>query len=382
MKNPYDLLNDTQINVDEYEKVELSQAEKDRLLHTLQTSIQPRKKKTRKSLIAAAVALVMVSPVMLSNEHVWASLSKAGNQIEQFFNKPDNQFTGYKQKIEQVVTDQNVAVILNELMLDDGQILLSLNVNATQLDKLALGAGKNSPISPGELIVKIDDVTFANSARSIQLEDQKTEDGSWNYLYTFDLNSIDTDGDGVNDKDNFQILDDYMNSDKDYDVNITFNTMEYEKKNGVHSGKYSDSFGQIKGNWTFQTTVNGKNIKSDTDVYYVDKEINIKEKDVEGVLKIEEVRVSPISLKIHYTFEYTKGSQMETNVDLLIENEKGRRLTGSATGTGTDTLSTMDIDIPLEDDIKQIKITPTLSDYESESSKDLKDKAFEVKLQK
>ncbi|WP_338753179.1 DUF4179 domain-containing protein [Bacillus sp. FJAT-52991] len=382
MKHPYDLLNETKINVDEYEEVELSRAEKDRLLHTLQKNVQPRKKKPRKGFIAAAVALAVMSPFMLSNEHVWASLSKAGKQIEQFFNKPDNQFTGYKQKVEQVATDQNVAVTLNELMLDDGQVLLSLNVNAEQLDTKALGAGEDSPIRPGELIIKIGDMTFANSSHSIQLEDQKTEDGSWNYLYTFDLNSIDTDGDGINDKDNFQILDDYMNADKDYDVNIAFNTMEYEKKSGVHSGKYSDSFGQIKGNWAFQTTVNGGNIKSDTDVYYVDKEINIKEKDVEGILKIEEVRVSPVSLKVHYTFEYTKGNQMETNIDLRVEDEKGRLLTGSGTGGGTDTLSTMDIDIPLEDDIKQIKITPSLFDYERESSKDLKDQAFEVKLDK
>ncbi|WP_203363567.1 DUF4179 domain-containing protein [Bacillus sp. REN10] len=382
MKNPYDLLNETQINVDEYEEVELNQAEKDRLLHTLQKSVQPRTKKPRKGLIAAAVALAMISPVMLSNEHVWASLSKAGKQIEQFFNKPDNQFIGYKQKIEQVAADKNVSVTLNELMLDDGQILLSLNVNAAQLDKLTLGAGKSSPIRPGDPIIQIGDVTFSNTAYDSQLEDEKTEDGSWNFLYSVDLTGIDTDGDGIIDKENFQILDDYMNSDKDYDVNITFHTMEYEKKSGVHSGKYSDSFGQIKGNWAFQTTVNGTNIKSDTDVYYVDKEISIKEKDVEGILKIEEVRVSPVSLKLHYTFEYTKGSQMETNVDLLIEDEKGRRLTGSGTGTGTDTLSTMNIDIPLENDLKQIKITPTLFDYESESSKYLKDKAFELKLQK
>lgn len=379
MKHLYDLLNKVDMNVEEYEEVELSRAEKDRLVHTLRKRVHPPKKKYQKVFVAAAFVLATASPIMLSNDQVWASLSKAGKQIEQFFNKPENQFIGYKQKSEQTATDQNIDVTLNEFMLDDGQILLSLNVNAEHLNKKALGANPKAPIRPGELIVNIGDVTFANSAHSVQLEDEKTEDGSWNYLYSFDLNSIDTDGDRVNDKDDFQILD-HMDSNKEYGVDITFLSMEYEKEGGVHSGKYSDSFGQIKGNWAFKTKVNGENIKSDTEIYSVDKKIKIRDKDVEGILQIKEIRVSPVSLKIHYTFEYTKGDASRKNIDLRVEDGEGKRLLGSGTGTGTDKISTMDAEYPLDDNVAQIKITPVLFDYKSESEQILKDNAFDVQF--
>ncbi|OZI12667.1 hypothetical protein CEW92_05800 [Bacillaceae bacterium SAS-127] len=380
MKNPYDLLNETQINVDEYEEVELSQAEKDRLLHTFQTSIQPRKKKTRKGLIAAAVALVMVGPVMLSNEHVWASLSKAGNQIEQFFNKPDQQLTEYKQTSGQVATDQNIAVTLNEVLLDDGQLLMNLNINAEQVDMKALEANEDFPIFPKNLTLQIGDVTFNDSAGSAtyssELDDKK--DDNWDLLYSVDFSGVDTDGDGFNDKDNSEVLDTIMNASQDHDVQIAFNAMEYEKKNGLFSD--DASFEQIKGNWAFQTTVNAQNMKSDTNIYPINKKIHVKEENVEGILNIKEARMSPVSLKIHYTFEYTKGNEMDNFIDLQVKDEQGKALNGSSTGDGTDTLSKMTREVPLESNIEKIKITPNL--FGTESDELLTDDAFEVELQK
>ncbi|MGM7636680.1 DUF4179 domain-containing protein [Bacillus sp. Hm123] len=380
MKNPYDLLNETQINVDEYEEVELSQAEKDRLLHRLQTSIQPRKKKPRKGLIAAAVALVMVGPVMLSNEHVWASLSKAGNQIEQFFNKPDQQLTEYKQTSGQVATDQNIAVTLNEVLLDDGQLLMNLNINAEQLDMKALKMNEDLPIFPKGLTLQIGDVTFNDSAGSAtyssELDDKN--DNNWNLLYSVDFSGIDTDGDGFNDKDNSEVLDKIMNANQDHDIQIAFNAMQYGKKGGLFSDDVS--FEQIKGNWAFQTTVNAQKMKSDTNIYPINKEIHVKEENVEGILNIKEVRVSPVSLKIHYTFKYTKGNEMDNFIDLQIEGEQGKVLDGSSTGDGTDALSKMIKEIPLEGNIEKIKITPDLFGTENDASQLLTDNAFEVEL--
>lgn len=380
MKNPYDLLNETKINVDEYEEVELSQAEKDRLLHRLQTSIQPRKKKPRKGLIAAAVALVMVGPVMLSNEHVWASLSKAGNQIEQFFNKPDQQLTEYKQTSGQVATDQNIAVTLNEVLLDDGQLLMNLNINAEQLDMKALEINKDIPIFPQELTLQIGDVTFNDSVGgatySSELDDKK--DNNWNLLYSVDLSGIDTDGDGFNDKDNSEVLDKIMNASQDQDVQITFNAMEYHQKSGIFSK--DAPLAEIKGKWAFQTTVNAQKMKSDTNIYPINKEIHIKEENVEGILNIKEVRVSPVSLKIHYTFEYK--NEREKYISLQVEDEQGKVLDGSSTGDSAGTLSKMIREIPLEGNIEKIKITPDLFGTESGSTELLTDDSFEVELQK
>lgn len=373
MKNPYELLNQVDSRSEQYEEVQLNAAEKTRLKQSLQAKIKPRKKKNRKLLLAAAFILVTAGPLMLSNDQVWASLSKAGKQIELFFNKPENEFTGYKQMIEKTAADQDVHVTLNELMLDDGQILLSLNIKSTD-------PNRKTPIQPGELQVKIGELAFANAAYTLHRENKETEDGSWNYLYSFDLDHIDTNGDGVNDK-AFQILD-YMDSQKDYPVTITFQTMEYEKEHGTKSGKYSDSFGEIKGHWAFQTTVNGANIQSDTTVYRVDKEININEKGIEGTLKIKEIRVSPVSVKIHHTFEYKKGTSESHAIHLILKDEKGKLLLGSGTGESSLTLSEMSEEIELDHNIRKISITPSIFNYKTESQQPLKDQSFEVDVTK
>ncbi|KIL73160.1 DUF4179 domain-containing protein [Bacillus badius] len=373
MKHPYELFNQIDSKTEEYEEIELSAAEKNKLKQEMRASIKPRKKKNRKFLIAAAFVLAAASPVMLTNDHVWASLSKAGKQIELFFNKPENEFTGYKQTVDQTATDKNIHVTLNELMLDDGQVLLSLNIKADNGDQ-------QKSVMPGQMQVKIGDFTFANSSYSVQPANEKTEDGSSNYLYSFDIDHIDTDGDGLMDEP-FQILD-HIDPQKDYPVSIQFNTMEYEKAGGAHSGKYSDSFGSIKGSWTFQTTVNGENIQSNTAVYRIDKKIHINEKNLKGVLKIEEIRVSPVSVKIRHTFEYTKGSSESHQVNLVVKDEKGHTLTGSGTGSGTDTLSEMNEELELTSDLEKLIITPSIFDNQKNNKKLLKDQSFEVNVTK
>ncbi|WP_042349256.1 DUF4179 domain-containing protein [Bacillus massiliigorillae] len=380
MKNEYDLLNGAHTDLNEYDDIELTDIEKQKLKRNMQKKIKstPVKKIYKKPLIVAALSLAVLSPVILSNERVLASIARIGQQIEMFINKPEDSFNGYKKTISQSVEDRNIQVTMNEIMLDDGQILLNMNVKMNEDEKKKLGINPKSYIQPGEVKIGIDDMEFFDSASSIQREENA--DGSWDYLYKKRLDRADTNGDGLLDIEQYNVLDS-IDPEKDYTVKVSFNNMEYEKV-PLQSGRYSDFMGEIKGNWTFETSINGSKIKSDTRVYSVNKKIPIKDKEVEGILTIKEIRVSPVSLKISHTFEYSKGyrdGSIPIHVDIMLKDENGRKLVGSGTGGGNHIME-MTNEYEVGEDLQKITITPFISDHDKETTQYFDNQSFEVDL--
>ncbi|AUO10402.1 DUF4179 domain-containing protein [Priestia megaterium] len=380
MKNQYDLLNGSSVDFDEYEEIELTASEKKRMKKRLKREIKPTRKKAR-PLIAAAVLLLAVTPVMMQNETVWASVARIGQQIELLMNKPEGSFSGYKKTVNETATDQGIQVKVNELMLDDGQVLLGLTISADEFRRTALGLNRDASIRPGELRVKIGNMLFFDSASSIREEPTKNKDGSWNYLYALKLTQADTNGDGKIDVEGYNVLD-HIDPNKNYQISAQFTSLDFEKNPGqTKSGNYRDSYGEIKGNWTVHTSVNGSKIIADTKVYPLNKEIPINENGIEGVLSIKEVRVSPVSIKMHYTFTASKGSirgGMDVGVD--IKDQNGRNLSESGSGGGTDKMLEMDGEYRNDKDVIMLRFIPYVSDHEKDSSKDLTSDAFNLKV--
>ncbi|MBY0210215.1 MULTISPECIES: DUF4179 domain-containing protein [Priestia] len=384
MKNEYDLLNGSSVDVDEYEEIELTESEKKRMKKRLKREIKLVRKKAR-PLIAAAVLLLAVTPVMMQNETVWASAvrisQQLGQQIELLMNKPEGSLSSYKKAVNETATDQGIEVKVNELMLDDGQVLLGLTISADEFRRTALGLNRDAPIRPGELRVKIGNMSFFDSASSIREEPIKNKDGSWDYLYALKLTQADTDGDGEIDVEGYSVLD-HIDPSKNYQISAQFTSLEFEKNPGqTKSGNYRDSYGEIKGNWTVHTSVNGSKIIADTKVYPLNKEIPINEKGIEGVLSIKEVRVSPVSIKMHYTFTSSNGSiRGGTDIGVKIKDQNGRDLSESGSGGGTDTVLERDDEYRNDKGVVMLRFVPYVSDYENDSSKDLTSDAFNLKV--
>ncbi|MEH6982237.1 DUF4179 domain-containing protein [Priestia megaterium] len=358
MKNQYDLLNGSSVDFDEYEEIELTASEKKRMKKRLKREIKPARKKAR-PLIAAAVLLLAVTPVMMQNETVWASAvrisQQIGQQIELLMNKPKGSLSSYKKTVNETATDQGIQVKVNELMLDDGQVLLGLTISADEFRKTALGLNRNTPIRPGELRVKIGNMSFFDSASSIREEPIKNKDGSWSYLYALKLTQADTDGDGKIDVEGYNVLD-HIDPNKNYQISAQFTSLDFEKNpSQTKSGNYRDSYGEIKGNWTVHTSVNGSKIIADTKVYPLNKEIPINEKGIKGVLSIKEVRVK-------------------------IKDQNGRDLSESGSGGGTDRVLEMDEEYRNDKGVVMLRFVPYVGDYENDSSKDLTSDAFNLKV--
>lgn len=384
MKNQYDLLNGSSVDFDEYEEIELTASEKKRIKKRLKRDIKPARKKAR-PLIAAAVLLLAVTPMMMQNETVWASAvrisQQIGQQIELLMNKPEGSLSSYKKTVNETATDQGIQVKVNELMLDDGQVLLGLTISADEFRRTALGLHRDAPIRPGELRVKIGNMSFFDSASSIREEPIKNKDGSWNYLYALKLTQADTNGDGKIDVEGYNVLD-HIDPNKNYQISAQFTSLDFEKNPAqTKSGNYRDSYGEIKGNWTVHTSVNGSKIIADTKVYPLNKEIPINEKGIEGVLSIKEVRVSPVSIKLHYTFTASKGNaQFGTQVGVTIKDQNGRDLSESGSGGGTDRVLEMEEEYRNDKGVVMLRFVPYVSDYENDSSKDLTSDAFNLKV--
>ncbi|NGY91898.1 DUF4179 domain-containing protein [Bacillus megaterium] len=384
MKNQYDLLNGSSVDFDEYEEIDLTASEKKRMKKRLKREIKPARKKAR-PLIAAAVLLLAVTPVMMKNETVWASAMRIsqqiGQQIELLMKKPEGSLSSYKKAVNETAKEEGNQVKVNEKMLDEGKVVLGLRSRGDERRRKALGLNRNTPIRPGELRVKIGNMSFFDSASSIREEPIKNKDGSWDYLYALKLTQADTNGDGKIDVEGYSVLD-HIDPNKNYQISAQFTSLEFEKNPGqTKSGNYRDSYGEIKGNWTVHTSVNGSKIIADTKVYPLNKEIPISEKGIEGVLSIKEVRVSPVSIKMHYTFTSSNGSiRGGTDVGVDIKDQNGRNLSESGSGGGTDTVIEMDGEYRNDKDVTMLRFIPYVSEHEKDWSKDLTSDAFNLKV--
>ncbi len=383
MKKIYELLNDVSVDTDTYEQTSLTDAEKQRILRRFPAQ-KPQRQFFRKSAIAVAAALLVIVPVVFNQDVVRASVVKIGKQIESFFNKQEGSFVTYKQQIGESVTEQGVCVTLNEILLDNDNLLLSVNVNEA-------GSAKG-PFKPGSLQVKIDDQIYdQNTGYGLQSLGTSNVDGSFDYLYMKPLSGFI----------------DSFDANRDYNIEITFKSMEYEKlaegessvsrltgshgnvnqeSGEVEGGRYSDYFGEIQGEWAFKTVIKGERILADNNTYPIDQVIPIDAQGIQGVLQIKNVRISPLMVQLRYTFELSEISQSlalpTIDVGFEVLDENGEGLTGSSGGSGTDTFWEMEGEYYLSDDQKTVKLLPYIHfDTSTDDVTYLYDKTVEIDLQ-
>ncbi|MGL5713776.1 MAG: DUF4179 domain-containing protein [Paraclostridium sp.] len=258
---------------------------------------QIKLRKTR-SLVAGLSGVILVGSIVLSSESTWAYIDNMTKKIESFFDREESEFDKYKFEGNQMVSDSGLEITLGEVILDDRQLILSMSVDYSKL------RGKSKidvlNLSPSDTTIIIDDLVFTGQSNSGEAEKVEGEDRI-NMLFRTSLLSIDKDGDGYSETP-YEILD-KIKSDKDYDLTIAIKEI-----NRFHIDDY-DKYNPIEGNWEFKTKINASNILKDTAVYKSNKTVSIDEERYRGDFTIEEVRVSPISLKVKYNYDlYTEVS--------------------------------------------------------------------------
>ena len=363
MKNKYDLFNDMSIN-DNYEIHKLSQDEKNKLFDNLVKDINKDKKdnkNTYRKVVIASLLCLSISTALLSNDNVLALVQNIGKQIESFLGKKEDEYNGYKVEVNQSCEDKRIKVSLLEVLLDDENLLLSMNIDTSNFDESKLKKGlflTNNYYLP-EATVYIDGKKFVETGGATRYE--RKENNSQNFLTSLSLENIDTNNDGRSDINNYHILDN-LDPNKDYDVKVVFDEVGVQKY-GLIPRVINDQFEFIKGNWEFNFTVNGKKIMGETKVFDINKEISIDDEDFKALINIEQLRVSPISVKLSYTSKIGEGYSFENRdikIELLDQNGESINVGGSGRYNEDETYMENIFEGNLEDNqkLKSIKILP------------------------
>ncbi|GAA0076693.1 DUF4179 domain-containing protein [Clostridium sp. CTA-5] len=235
MKNDiYTMLNEININMDDYKKEDFNDIEKKKIKANLKKSIL--KKKFPKKNAIAAVAIVALTIGIFGNNIGVSALSKVGyminNDIGSFLGIEKN-LDDYKTVINKSITDKGITVQLNEVILDGNEMTVSYNVTYDKkLDECESWHGFNQIYVNGKAL----NTGSGGSARNI---DEYTTQS----VITYNLENCDLNG----------------------DLNIK-----------IESSSVMLNDNKQKGNWTFEFKTSGDQLRVDTKKIILNKKFTLE----------------------------------------------------------------------------------------------------------
>lgn len=384
MKDKFDLFNETKIDIEEYDDIVLSSEEKDGMKKRMKSKIQYNKSNNfKKYALVGGLSVVILGTSAFTNKTTLAYMQHIGKQIEYFFNKDTEELKPYKNIVDDVSTDKGISIRLNEIMLGDGELFLNISVDDSKLDKDALGLKKeNGFLGIDDIKIKVGDMNFVSVSGPSTLE--RNKDGTTNMVMTCKLENLDKNGDGKSDVENFDLLKN-VDLKKDYDISISINKVKYDLNKNIKTPKEIEigSVGEVEGeyitgylsgNWAFSTSINGTNIAKDTRIYNVDKNVRLKNKNIDIDLVLKEVRVSPTKIKVMYGFKtnkynFAKDDDYPKILGFELKDARGKSLEllsgagGSSIGYSKGNYVESYLEYEVKKDVKKISITPIIEDW-------------------
>ncbi|UWD49579.1 DUF4179 domain-containing protein [Clostridioides difficile] len=405
MKDKFDLFNETNIDIEKYDDIVLNNEEKDEMKKRMKSKIQYSKGNNfKRYALVGGLSIVILGSTAFTNETTLAYMQHLGKQIEYFFNKDTEELKPYKNIVDDVSTDKGIDIKLNEIMLGDGELFLNISVDDSKLDKDALGLKKQGGfLGIDDIKIKVGDMNFVSITGPSTSE--KNGDGTTNMVMTCKLDNLDKDGDGKGDVENFDLLKN-VDLNKDYDINISINKVEYELNKDIKTSKEIEIGnmgglegehlnGYLSGNWTFNTNINGSNIVKDTRIYNVDKNVKLKNKNIDVDLVLKEVRVSPTKIRVIYGFKtnkynFNKGDDTPKILEFALKDGRGKDLE-LLSGAGGYNLNyskgnyiESSLEYEIKKDVKKIKVTPIIEDWSKEINNitEFKNQSIDVDISK
>lgn len=363
MIDKYKVLNNEKIQFDKYSEVE---TDNEKMKNLMKSKIKSRKKAHKKLLIASITAALVLGSATLTTQTTWAYINRLVTHIESFLGKDYSEFDKYKFEGNQSIENDGLVLNLGDVMLDDKQLIVSLGIDYSNFDLEKHGFNKKD-FKPDLPLITIGDISFPGQGGIIHQRDVRGEDKK-ELLYIVSLTNIDTDGDGVVDSD-FDILN-ALEKDKDYNIKIQFKDFDIGESKAEKGRWLSKSLG----NWDFNTTINTSNISNDVKTIKINKVIDIDEEGIKHKLKIDDIRISPVSAKIKMNLE-------ENNSDrtyfLSVKDENGNTLS-SDNNAMSDDENTVYSNFELNGTEEKIIITPII--YSNNREKILESEKIEIDL--
>ncbi|MFF5997091.1 DUF4179 domain-containing protein [Lysinibacillus sp. KU-BSD001] len=274
MKELFEKLNDEKINFEEFEEHPLTTIEKKTIKKRIKKKLNRRRSIPVKTFSAVA-SFALVSIIAVNSNFALANIPIVGEKLEAFVYSRDGALTDFKTIIGDSVEDNGVKVTLNEVILDEGQLLISSTFHTN---------------------LKGDDLAYNwFSHIDVYIDGQKIEMGGGggpreitesyiNYFWTADIGQIDLQ--------------------KEKAIRIVFNDLER-----------SDSDKMLKGKWSFKFNASGENLIANSKKIPIHHSFTLENGQY---IEIEELVLTPVSSKLVY-----KMSNIHDNVYFKIENDRG-----------------------------------------------------------
>ncbi|WP_027400056.1 DUF4179 domain-containing protein [Anaerovorax odorimutans] len=296
MKKLYSLLNNVEINLDDYNKEELTDMEKRKMIRGIkQMNGDKNKRKKYKVAAACIVALIIATGTIGFNDTAYAAARNVAWQIGNFLGIEKN-LQDYTTVIGTSKTNKGYTITLNEVILDDNQLVVS---SSAKSDKKLSQRG----------ISKIADI-YVNGKRasvagggSSRIVDEYTEES----LIAYELEGVNTNG--------------------KLDIEIIYDSIFVDQQ-------------EIKGKWDFHFEADGAKLSENTTRISLNKSFNLPNgsqvilteyssndlgQKIYFKLKDWDVKKDPMyDLKLEGTDNL--GNEVEFDVSYIKGDEKSGRL--------------------------------------------------------
>lgn len=318
-KNVYELLNCTEFNIDDYDKVDLSDIEKKKLKGIIRRNI---KKKHDFSKLATIAAVLVLTFGVLSQTNIGREVYASAHSKLSEFSYSISKGLGIKRNIEpysnvinQIVEDNGVEIKLTDVIIDKDELIFTSLINigktieTSRLDyKIFINGKKLNNYGATGLSYAIDE-----------------NNGIYYHAYSVDAKGIET-------KENI-------------DIKIVLYNLHY----------YHDSDeNEIKGEWVFEFEANGTELMKDTLALPLEYEFFIDNEKY----SLEEFRYNPVNQKI--LGKVTGKSDDTYIIDLRGYDNLGNEVVFymSSKSDKEIVLKYEDINRDLSEDISSITLTP------------------------
>lgn len=332
MKDPFEMLNDIEVDVSDYEEVCLSDVEKKRMKRRINKKLKGRKVYQKKSFIMIASAAVIMFFIMPFNKYSIAEVPFVfGKKLEELIDSKGMPLLEYKKTVGETVYDNGVEVHLNEVLLDDEELYVNSTFKSTKID-----LSKASPF----LSVYVNGKHYGGGG----LQVERINDYTYTFLYTHDIPGV--------------------NLSKELDIEIVFKDILLKEEEEFWGGK-----------WKFSVKASGEKLLVDTKTISVDKEFQLENGQY---IKVNELKLTPISTRLNFTIQNDIGYHVFFNA----KDQNGNELDFSS-GVTDEKNSHMRFE-KLDDDVEKIIFTPDILRVGQRDEHDrgqlLNEESFEVQV--
>ncbi|MGL4656544.1 MAG: DUF4179 domain-containing protein [Sarcina sp.] len=372
MKNEFDKLNE--VDNDLYiEEIEVSEEEKESIRKRVMKKVNtPRRKNKKKMAMAASLCLIIGGSFALTNENVMAAVDRIGKSLESFFEIEEEDYKPYKKEILTEVEDKGIKFILNEAILDNDELFISLTVDYSKfnIEGLENNIKKEFSVVPSE---NYHSVSLNGEAIEINgyggTNDFDTENKKVNILYSLDMENR-------------------KGLDAEYDIKLVTPKMlvQEHKIGGIRE--------KIEGNWNMEFKIDGAELAKERKVIEVNKDATAIKDDKELKVTIEELVVTPISMglktsvnkELEEVLSYGEKNEMYSlGFDFYDQDGKKINFYGNGAGPTEDGYETYEKWM-IDREVTRIEVVPKLTYYNKygyhNTFKDIKfeDQAIEIDI--